>query len=59
MVRKNESKSNCFNIYNYIITQCTIVFFYGITTTDATVDKNNYCDSSYPDICIQSPPPNT
>jgi micrococcal nuclease len=35
-----------------------IISFYGIPTTDATIIGNGNCDSSYPDTCIPSPPPN-
>jgi hypothetical protein len=35
----------------------SIVFFSGIPTTDATIIGNGNCDSSYPDTCIPSPPP--
>ena len=36
----------------------SIVFFSSISITYATTeDKNGDCDSSYPDTCIPSPPP--
>jgi hypothetical protein len=36
----------------------SIVFFFGIPRTDATIIGNGNCDPSYPDTCIPSPPPN-
>ena len=32
-------------------------FFFGMSTAEAT-ENNGDCDSSYPDTCISSPPPN-
>lgn len=34
-----------------------IAFFSGIPTIYATTEDNGDCDSSYPDTCIPSPPP--